>query len=173
MKTGQTAPAFQFYASDVIADKRYRSMSLEERGLFLSLMCECWVNKSVPVDPEKLGQWLGFPATAIKSAMTEQVLSFFQSQQSEFISPELEKYRLELQTARQKMSKAGKEGAQIREEKKRAALLQQGHPQGHPQGSRVEMNRDEMNRGESLKKEDSSIDDDWVRKYEDAQFDRL
>lgn len=170
MKTGQTAPAFQFYASDVIADKRYRLMSLEERGLFLSLMCECWVNKSVPDDPEKLGQWLGYPVAAIKSAMTEQVLSFFQSQQGEFNSPALEKYREELLGQRKRMSDGGKVGALKKAEKAKQAL---SHPQGYPEGSRVETSRDEMSRGESLKKEDLPVDDAWVRDYDEGQFGRL
>lgn len=168
MKTGQTAPAFQFYASDVIADKRYRLMSLEERGLLISLLCECWVNKSVPVDLEKQGKWLGYPLAAVKAALTERVMSFFKDEHGELISPELEEYRQDLLGKRKKLSDAGKRGAQAREEKKRTA----SHPQGYLEGSRVEMSGDELNRGESLKKDGSSIDDDWVKGYDDAQFDR-
>jgi uncharacterized protein YdaU (DUF1376 family) len=171
----KTAPAFQFYASDTMADKRYRLMSLEERGLYLSMLCECWVNRGVPANPDELGQWLGYSAEKIRAALTQHVLSFFADQKGEIYSPELEKYRTELLAQREKMSQGGKLGA-LRKVKKGNDSLSpppEGYPQGYLEGSRVETSRDEMSRGEYLRKEDSPVDSSWVKDYDDAQFERL
>lgn len=163
----KTAPAFMVYASDTIADKRYRLMSLEERGLLLSLLCECWVNRSVPTNAGDLAQWLGYPVAAINAALTERVLSFFDEDQGELKAPELERYRGELEARRIKMSEGGRMGA-LRKAGKRD--VRPRHPEGYPQGSRVETGRDETSRGESLGKDDSPIDDPWVKAYDDAQY---
>jgi len=42
------APAYQEYAADLLADQRYRLMTLAERGLWDTLRKECWVNNKVP-----------------------------------------------------------------------------------------------------------------------------
>jgi hypothetical protein len=140
-------------------------MSLDERGLLISLLCECWVNRGVPAKPEELAKWLGFPSDKIQSALTQNVLSFFADVEGELHSPELERYRNEILAQREKMSQGGKKGVQAKQ--RRASL-----PEGYPEGSRVEMSRDEMSRGGSLKKDDSSIDDAWVKAYDEAQYDR-
>lgn len=139
----KTAPAFQFYASDAIADKRYRLMSLAERGLYLSLLAECWVNQSVPADADAIARWLGYSPTEIKSVLTERVLSFFKDEKGELVSPDLERYRQELDVRREKLSKAGKKGVQAKQDK-----VSQGasHPASLAQASRVEKSREEKKR---------------------------
>lgn len=165
----QTAPAFQLYASDTIADKHYRLMSLEERGLLLSLLCECWVNRSVPADPDALGKWLGYPAGEVKNALSSRVVSFFSLSNGELVSPKLERYRKELEERREKMSKGGKKGAKA---KWRNASESDGRPPDHPNGvsmgSRVEKRGEEKSRGEPLETDVIPVADPWVNEYENA-----
>lgn len=161
----KTSPAFQFYASDTMADKRYRSMSLEERGLLLSILCECWVNHAVPADAAGLGKWLGFSDVTVKAALTGRVLSFFESKSGELKSAELERYRKELLERRERMSQGGKKGAQT---KWRSRQDGDGHPIGVSMGSREEMSRGEKSRGESLLKGNTPIDDSWIEDYDRA-----
>ncbi len=169
----KTAPAFQFYASDTMADKRYRSMSLEERGLLISILCECWVNRSVPSDPQSIGKWLGFGKELIEAALTQRVLSFFKVNESEITSPELERYRTELEERREKMSQGGKKGAKGKWNPSNG----DSHPinplDGASMGSRVEKSRDEKNgrerrRGEPRYKGDLSDSDNeqWITQYQ-------
>ena len=54
------APAYQEYASDMLANAKYRMMSFSERGLLDTRRKECWVNHKIPKDPENLGRYLGF-----------------------------------------------------------------------------------------------------------------
>ncbi len=113
----KTAPAFQFYASDTMADRRYRNMSLEERGLYISLLCECWFNRSVPAEPHSIAKLLGFTKDEIATALTERVLSFFiKDKVGELVNPELERYRVKLEEGREKMSE-GEGKAQRRDGK--------------------------------------------------------
>ena len=93
MKTAPS-PAFMFYASDIMADKRYRLMELHERGLLITLKCECWVNGSAPADPDELAKWLGFAQEKIKSALTQRVLEFFKIGDGELIDPAIDRYLL-------------------------------------------------------------------------------
>lgn len=163
----KTAPAFMFYASDTMADRRYRMMSLDERGLFLSLLCECWVNRTVPANVESLGKLLSFPDTTVRAALTERVLSFFESNNGELQSAELERYRKELEGRRERMSQGGRKGAQV---KWRPVPSSDGHPNGVSMGSRVEMSRVEKNRGESSVKGVTPLDDSWVDEYDKASL---
>jgi len=110
----KTSPYFAFYASDTMADKRYRSMHLDERGLLISMMCECWVNNTMPSDPDAIGKWLGFQNSEIKAALTVRVLSYFLEAKGELTCPEIEKYREKILAHREKQSKGGKKGANRR-----------------------------------------------------------
>lgn len=169
----KTAPAFQLYASDTMADKRYRSMSLEERGLYLSILCECWVNRSMPADPQSIGKWLGYSQEVIETALTEDVLSFFEMKKSEITSAELERYRKLLEERREKQSRGGKKGAKVKWDK---SLDGDNHPINPPygveMGSRVELKGEEKNRREY--KEDIDIDDidPWITAYDQVAEER-
>lgn len=161
----KTAPAFMFYASDAIADKRYRMMSLAERGLYLSMLCECWVNRIVPADPDAIAKWLGYPRDEIKSALTERVRFFFTQADGELTSPELERYRRELEARREKQSTGGRKGAKTKWDKaSKPDSLPNDLPNGVSMGPRVEKSRVEKTRSESLGKPD--ITDPWVSEYE-------
>ncbi len=86
-------PAFLCYASNIIADKRYRFMTPIERSVWVSIYFECWPNHSVPADSYELAKYLGYPVEVIKAGLTERVLSFFKAARGELTSPELEEYR--------------------------------------------------------------------------------
>ena len=56
----EQSPAFQFYPADFLADHNVVMMSAEARGVYISLLCHCWINGSVPNEPEqlqRLGGW--------------------------------------------------------------------------------------------------------------------
>lgn len=112
MTRGRTAPGFQIYASDLLADRRFRLASLAERGLLLTLLCECWTNGSVPADGASLARYLGVDLDALKVALTDRVLDFFEGRETEngceIFSPELEVYRRRVEAIRAAQSRGGK-----------------------------------------------------------------
>ena len=163
----KTAPAFMFYASDTMADKRYRLMTLAERGLYISLLNECWVNRSMPADQNAIAKWLAFAGDEIKSALTDRVLSFFIEENGELTSPELERYRTTLEERREKQSKGGRKGAKSKWSKpSNEDGLPNGYPNGVTMGSRVEKSRKEKTRSEPSVK--PVINDAWVDDYDRA-----
>lgn len=128
-------PAFLLYSANLIADKRYRMMSLAERGLYLSMLVECWSNLSVPADPATLARWVMVEPSEVKEALTERVKSFFSFDDGGYISSDLEDYRQTLEIRRNKQSTGGKKGAKAKWEKDSSENgLDNGLPNGKPNG---------------------------------------
>lgn len=127
-------PYFPLYASNIVADKRYRLMSIHERAVWISIYLECWPNGSVPADPAELAKYLGYSIEDVKAGLTERVLSFFKEVKGELISPQLEKYWGEVLARRAKQSEGGKKGAKLKRDK---ALNGEGQPIGKPQGQPI------------------------------------
>ena len=47
-------PAFQFYPKDFISDINVVLMSMEERGIYITLLCHVWIEGFIPDDAEKI-----------------------------------------------------------------------------------------------------------------------
>lgn len=170
-----TAPAFQLYASDLLSKRDYRMMSLAERGLLLSMLCECWANKNLPSSPQGLSDYLGKPE--VSHVLSDRVKSFFVESGGEFISPDLEEYRVHVLDQRQRMSDGGRNGGKKRAEKQRegrsppsshltqkdqATLKGRERESEHEHESESE--HDSQERGNNL----DELNDEWVRSYDQA-----
>ncbi|MCX6210922.1 MAG: hypothetical protein NTZ59_15805 [Bacteroidetes bacterium] len=134
-------PAFQFYPSNYMSTIQYRTMSLSERGLMMSMLCECWVNSYVPSDISQLAKILGYSSDEVSQSLSTNVMHFFYKDNDKIISPELEAYRQRLDEARKKQIEGGKEGQRRKKEKE----ITSSYPQGIPEGSLVEHNLIENN----------------------------
>ena len=62
-------PAFLCYASNIIADKRYRLMTPSERFVWVSIYLECWPNNAVPANSIELAKYLGHPVEDIEAGL--------------------------------------------------------------------------------------------------------
>lgn len=116
-KTRRKAPAFQEYASDWLADERFRDMTAAERGILWSMRLECWVNARVPKDTERLARRLGYLPDELAVFLTDRVLAFFADMpdQPDYLHcPELTSYRMQLAEKHQERSQAGRRGADSR-----------------------------------------------------------
>jgi hypothetical protein len=167
----KTAPAFQCYASNIIADKRYRLMSPDERFVWVSVYLECWPNRAVPADPVELAKYLGYPVEDVKTGLTERVLSFFSKVKGELICPELEEYRATLKVRNLKKSEGGKEGAKRKRDIASVGIgnaegTPVGTPRGIPEGSLIQSKPNQSNQTQSLEKEVTQ--DPWITAYESA-----
>jgi uncharacterized protein YdaU (DUF1376 family) len=56
------SPAFQFYPSDWLADANVAMMSVAGRGVYITLLCYCWREGSLPADGPKLARLCGITA---------------------------------------------------------------------------------------------------------------
>jgi uncharacterized protein YdaU (DUF1376 family) len=155
-------PAFQMYATDTLANKEFRLMSFAERGVFITLYMECWVNGEMPADENQLARLLNIPKVEIENKLSPHVLYFFKVQDGKITSPELDKYKQELIERRLKQIEGGKKGNKIKK----------GNLEGNLVGNLVgsEKSRDEESREESIYEgylEDESLKS-WVEEYENS-----
>jgi hypothetical protein len=135
------APAYQEYASDMLANANYKMMSLAERGLLDTMRKECWVNRSIPSDKSQLALYLRCSLEEINSLLTSKVTSFFKEQEGCFTCTELENYRLSQLERERKISEGGRKGGKVTQERIKSS-------QGGLQGSVKPLRGDEMNRVE-------------------------
>ena len=157
-------PAFQCYASNLIADKYYRLMQPIERAIWASIYLECWVNEKLPANPSDLSKWLGFSLKDVEEGLTKNVMNFFKIENGLIFCPELEDYRTELSIKRVKQSIGGKEGAKRKKEK--ALLSLEGTPIGTPLGSLDKTNLNKSNLNKSINNGLSEEQAHWVVDYE-------
>ena len=164
------APAYQEYASDILADMRYRKMSLCERGIWDTLRKECWVNKALPADIHELSKLLRISTQELQRALTENVRSFFLISDDHIVCPELDRYREQLEIQRQKKSTGGKLGGETTQLKRRkneakleASLKDDLKPLRRDELIRGVGSRDEVNRAIN-----TVSTDEWVKDYDNA-----
>ena len=108
MAENRKPPAYQEYASTMLANISFRSMDLAQRGLLYTMRLECWANESLPSNVDTLSNVLG---QNIKPEHIKAVQSFFQIDESTIISPELNNYRQHLEERREKQSRGRRKGA--------------------------------------------------------------
>lgn len=104
---GRKAPAYQEYASDMIARLDYRTLTLPQRGLLYSMRLECWVNQFLPDAPGVLARILGFDAAEV-AAEIPYVMPFFACENGRIFAPDLEAYREHLEERHKRQSAAAK-----------------------------------------------------------------
>ena len=110
--TSGRAPAFQFYPKDFLADERVRLMSLQERGAYITLICLCWSEGTLPADLETLARVIGEPVAAIRKVWPAIAPCFRPSPRdaSRLIHPRLERELTKQRAYRRKQAENGKKG---------------------------------------------------------------
>ena len=138
----KAVPYFPFYAANFIASRAFRLMTLEERGLWITIQMECWVNGSIPSDSKELARYLGVSHEEVQRSFTQKQFSFLQKIGDEFKSPELEEQREIFMERREKQRLGGQEGAKRKKAKQATGnqFSSIGIPEGQPKGSLIQFN---------------------------------
>ena len=166
-KRKRPPPAYQEYASDMLADIDYRSMTLGERGLFHTLRLECWVNGKVHSDFRRLAVTLNIPEASLEKAFTPLVEGKFKIVGDCYVSEELENYREELLDRHGRMAAGGSVGGR---------RTQQNHRENRDrvQGGLKPLSGDEVSRGELngvglARGSDNKEQSEWLKCYEQEE----
>ena len=167
------APAYQEYASDMLANYDFRVLSLAERGLVHTLKLECWVNHKFPADKSKMARALGFDQAEIDKTLNDNVMAFFEVNDGFLFSPELELYRAKQQKRRSGQSAGGKKGAEktnsVHQKAKAKAPESKSQATRELPASKTRvLSRDEMS-GVETKRTEQSLEkgvDSFVSEYE-------
>jgi uncharacterized protein YdaU (DUF1376 family) len=165
LRMTKSVPYFPLYAANFIASKPYRLMTLQQRGLWITLYMEFWVNGSLPADLDCLSKLLGFSSSEVSNAMSDLHKSFFEEINGELVSNELEEYRQEFLERREKQRLGGLLGAQNKKAKNRKS--EKSSPIGQPYGSLNYVKSDLVNSNQ-LTKEVSSLSNhsEWLKEFE-------
>jgi uncharacterized protein YdaU (DUF1376 family) len=107
-------PWYYMYAPNLMAEQRYRLMTLDERGLFLTLQNECWVNDALPATSSELSRLTGVEEGRLEAAFTERVRSFFKIANGQISSPELDGYKAKHRLQRDKQRQGGRKSGEVR-----------------------------------------------------------
>ena len=164
-------PYFPLYAANILASRPFRVMTLEGRGLWITLMMECWVNGGVPSDLREMAKFLGLSAEEVSRADAALDTFSLDKESSQIFSQELEGQRQKFLSSREGKSKGGKLGAERKKEKLRHKQLgdPQGIPEGKPKGSLIHIKSNSLNSNQLIKKEVMSEENKaWVNDYENT-----
>ena len=113
--TGKS-PAFQFYPNDFLSDANVIGMSLQERGAYITLLCICWQQGTLPADVGRLARLCGSPLVAFRRLWPALEPCFrVDSEHTErLIHPRLERERDKQADFRRRQSDNGRHGGRPR-----------------------------------------------------------
>jgi len=124
-------PAFQFYPADFLADQNVVLMSMAARGAYITLMCYCWREGTIPASPGLLARLCGVDSSAMDSYWPELSPCFepAKDQPGRLVHPGLEAERIKQQEHRKERQESGRRGANRRWKKD---LLPNGSAMAQP-----------------------------------------
>jgi uncharacterized protein YdaU (DUF1376 family) len=114
----EKSPAFQFYPKEFLTDGNVAGMSLQERGAYITLLCVCWQERSLPADPTRLANMVGLPYAQFRKFWPAIAVCFSQAD-GRLVHPRLEKEREKQENYRRRQSDKGKASAANRKPTKK------------------------------------------------------
>lgn len=109
--TGKS-PAFQFYPKDFLNDRNVVLMSMQERGVYITLLCHAW-EKPLPTRLDLLAKLCGVPLGVFKK-LWPALGACFRQQGSDLVHPRLEREREKQAEYRRKQADKGRRSGQAR-----------------------------------------------------------
>ena len=144
-------PWFPFFATDWIADAQVRSMTAEQRGIYVDLLAWQWREGSLPVDEEQVAAMLGLASgvarakrgatdTCSYDPLVAVLTHHFPAEDGKRRNPRLDAIRLEQEAAHLAQSSAGKQGRLKQLRRSRGGpRLARGKPRRSPGEARQEV----------------------------------
>jgi len=106
------SPAFQFYPADYLSDSNTIAFTAEQDGHYLRLLCLCWLEGSIPIDPRPL---LKGGATITDECLNPVLRCFrLNRKKTALVHPRLDAERCKQIAWREKSSAGGKASALIK-----------------------------------------------------------
>lgn len=116
MSDGDSLPWFKFYPNDFMGSQKVRSMTGRQRGIYISLMCECWEEGSIPDDPGSLWMRCGVTPEEMQEAWPKVRKCFtpHPEKSGRLIQERIENERQSALERRERARKAGKASGRAR-----------------------------------------------------------
>jgi len=109
------SPAFQFYPADYLSDSNTIAFTAEQDGIYLRLLCLCWLEGYLPGNHDRIRRLLKDGASVDEECLQQVLNCFtFTTETGLFTHPRLEKERKKQFEWRKKSSAGGKASALIK-----------------------------------------------------------
>lgn len=103
----EIAPAFQFYPRDYLADENVAALTAAEEGLYWRAICYCWLEGSIPKDPDRLAKVLGKECTLEQATNVQRLFNGRSTNPQRLTHKRLELERCKQADRREKARQAG------------------------------------------------------------------
>ena len=110
--TKNKPPAFQFYASDFLTDYKVVVMSMEARGVYITLLAHSWLERGLPDSEAQLSRICAQPENW--QELWKEVRPCFEEKDGRLYSKRMEREREQLKSYIESRKVAGIKGAQAR-----------------------------------------------------------
>ena len=110
----EASPAFQFYPKDFLADEKVMALSLTERGAYITLLCICWLEGSIPADPQALAKILRLRTLIAPHVIRNVTQLFTKNEHSRMTHLRLDREREKQKTFRKLREEAGRRGGRAK-----------------------------------------------------------
>lgn len=112
----EKSPAFQFYPKDFLSDEKQAAMTPAEAGIYIRLLCRCWLEGSLPNDQGKLARLVGVSAFQMRQMWPALAPCFQEGDGGRLVQRRLEKERKKQEVFRQRASLGGFAKAEHKQE---------------------------------------------------------
>lgn len=112
------APAFQFYPRDFLTDEHVVLMDLEERGAYITLLCMCWLEGSLPATDEDIAHILRIHLNKWSRLSKKVKARFTPNEAGRLVNPRMEEERAKQLRWLEKSVEGGLRSAASRRAKK-------------------------------------------------------
>lgn len=104
------SPAFQFYPRDFLSSRKVDRMSMAERGIYITLLAHCWIDRGLPTDVAELAATCRMKPEPFQRIWTSGVLQHcFEARGGRLVNPRLElERRVQAEYSRKQKEKADK-----------------------------------------------------------------
>lgn len=162
-----TAPSFQFYPSDFLASSKVDDMSMTERGIYITLLCKCWLDNGLPNDMRRLAKMVGMKQPQFERVWSNGLVSeCFHLAGGKFHNKRLDIERQKQKANRQRQSDNAKAGWQ----KRGTAAAMPPHQSGN---ARAESREETSGVGSSVLQEERKGDapiDQWLFQVQNGLY---
>ncbi len=114
----EKSPAFQFYPKDWLSDQNVMLMDNEARGIYIHLLCYCWLNGSIPNDVIQLAQLVNTDEVSFNGCWDSVGTCFQLNGNGRLTNRRLDKEKAKQETRRTSASEAGKASVKARKAKR-------------------------------------------------------
>jgi uncharacterized protein YdaU (DUF1376 family) len=101
-------PYVPFYVSDWLADSSVRRMSLEQRGLYIDLLCHAWDGGSIPSDTSERAHMVGLSVPKLRKLWPKLDACWESNGNGGLVNPKMEQVRAKQKAKQTAGSKGGK-----------------------------------------------------------------